>query len=474
MKKIFIYGTFNVLHPGHQRLFRFAKELGGKLIVGVNSDRILNTISFFKEKYRIEGVKNNIWVDEAFILDENVNDYLLKVQPDYVVKGREYENETNSELEVINKYGGKLIFNSGEATFSSFEIYDNQSSLSHKRINIYPKEFSERHNFDKENLKDIIYKFKDLKICVLGDLIIDEYVICNALGMSQEDPTLVVSPFDYKKFVGGAGIVSMHAASLGAKVNFFTVCGKDDTLLFAKSNLKKAKVNAFIAVDEKRPTTLKQRFQVDGKTLLRVSHLHQDTIDNDTQNKIFNNFFKNVDKYDLIVFSDFNYGCLPQALVDRITEVAIEKKIKIVADSQSSSQIGNIARFKNMDLITPTEHEARTSLRNHDDGLVTLAEKLQQKSNSRNIILKLGSEGVVINIENAKNISKTDRISALNISPVDVAGAGDSMLITSAMSMAVGADPWISACLGSIAAGIQISKLGNIAIKTSELIREIE
>ena len=120
MKKIFIYGTFNVLHPGHQRLFRFAKELGGELIVGVNSDRILNSISFFKEEYRLEGVKNNIWVDKVFILDKEVNDYLKEQKPDVVVKGREYENKFNIEAETINKYGGKLIFNSGEATFSSF------------------------------------------------------------------------------------------------------------------------------------------------------------------------------------------------------------------------------------------------------------------------------------------------------------------------------------------------------------------
>ena len=126
-----------------------------------------------------------------------------------------------------------------------------------------------------------------------------------------------------------------------------------------------------------------------------------------------------------------------------------------------------------MDLITPTEHEARTSLRNYDDGLVVLAEKLQKKSGSKNIILKLGPEGILIHIDKPKNISKTDRIPALNKSPIDVAGAGDSMLITSSMATAVGADPWISACLGSVAAGIQISKLGNVAIKPEEIIREI-
>ena len=162
-------------------------------------------------------------------------DYLIEKKPDIVVKGREYENKFNLESETIKKYGGKLIFNSGEATFSSFELNNPKIIHKNRKINQFPLEFSKRHNINPDTLEDIILKFKKLKVCVFGDIIIDEYVICNPLGMSQEDPTIVVSPYDYKKFVGGAGIVSMHASSLGAKVDFFTVAGQDDSLNFAKS-----------------------------------------------------------------------------------------------------------------------------------------------------------------------------------------------------------------------------------------------
>ena len=73
-----------------------------------------------------------------------------------------------------------------------------------------------RHSIDKKKIINLIKSFKDKKVCVVGDLIIDEYITCEALGMSQEEPTLVVTPLDSSKFLGGAAIVAAHAAGLGA------------------------------------------------------------------------------------------------------------------------------------------------------------------------------------------------------------------------------------------------------------------
>ena len=66
-----------------------------------------------------------------------------------------------------------------------------------------------------------------MKVCIVGDLIVDEYITCNPLGMSQEDPTIVVTPVEEEQFLGGAGIVAAHAVGLGASVDFFSVVGSD-------------------------------------------------------------------------------------------------------------------------------------------------------------------------------------------------------------------------------------------------------
>ena len=121
-KTIFVSGNFNILHPGHLRLLRFASELGDKLIVAVNSDQRGGDGVLVPEALRLEGLKANIWVDEVFIMDNPVTETIYQIKPDIVVKGKEHEDLINPELDAVESYGGKLIFSSGEVIFSSLDL----------------------------------------------------------------------------------------------------------------------------------------------------------------------------------------------------------------------------------------------------------------------------------------------------------------------------------------------------------------
>ena len=320
----------------------------------------------------------------------------------------------------------------------------------------------------------MVEQFSQLKLCVVGDLIVDEYITCDPLGMSQEDPTIVVTPVDSTRFVGGAGIVAAHAAGLGASVKFYSVTGDDVSRDYVLDALEVAGVEAHLLVDGSRPTTLKQRYRSKGKSLLRVSHLHQGAISAPLQIQLLSALEKAMDGADLLVFSDFNYGCLPQPLVEQLVAMAKSRGVLLAADSQSSSQLGDIGRFKGMDLITPTEHEARISTRNREDGLVVLAEQLRQQASAQNILLKLGEEGLLVHAADESGDSwLTDRVDALNSLAKDVAGAGDSLLIASAMTLACGGAIWEAACLGSLAAAIQVGRVGNTPLRAEELLREL-
>jgi sugar/nucleoside kinase (ribokinase family) len=160
-------------------------------------------------------------------------------------------------------------------------------------------------------------------------------------------------------------------------------------------------------------------------------------------------------------------------LINRIIEYAKKRNICLTADSQISSQIGDITKYKDINLLSSTEFEARTSLKNTNDGLVILSEKLRKITNNLNIILKLQEDGVFIHAANKdKNIKseyENDEIYAINKSPVDTAGAGDSMLVATSLSLALGKDIWTSTLLGNFAAAIQISRYGNQPIKLTEL-----
>jgi len=474
-KIVLVSGRFNVVHPGHLRLLRFAKECGGRLIVAVESDRLAGNAAHVPDHLRLEGVACNSYVDEAFLIDSPVDEIIKKLRPDLVVKGKEHENRNNPEKAILDSYGGELLFSSGETVFSSLDLMRQEFSEAGSKTIKLPHEYLKRNKIGKTQLAQLCKSFSKLRVVVVGDLIVDEYITCQPLGMSQEDPTIVVTPIDSSRFVGGAGIVAAHAAGLGAKVDFVSVSGMDASRDFAIEKLTEYNVGTIILEDKSRPTTLKQRYRCNGKSMLRVSHLHQGAISLELQKKIISELAIIMKDVDLLVFSDFNYGCLPQTMVELVICLAKENNVMLAADSQSSSQFGDISRFRGMDLITPTEREARLAVRNQEDGLVVLAEKLQQLSNAKHILLKLAEEGLLVqtwrDIENGTNT--TDQVPALNSNPKDVAGAGDSLLIVSSLAMASGASIWEAGCLGSMAAAIQVGRVGNTPLQLEQLLSEI-
>ena len=472
---VLVSGAFNVLHPGHLRLLRFAKECGDQLIVAVNSDRIAMGGAYVPEDLRLEVVQSNNWVDEAFLIDEPIAQVIARLQPNIVVKGKEHETQYNPELSVLEVYGGRLIFSSGETVFSSIDLLRSEFLQSKSGVIELPTDYMKRHSISIERLLSLINSFSRLKVCVIGDLLVDEYITCEALGMSQEEPTLVVTPLDTTRFLGGAGIVAAHAAGLGASALFISVAGNDMHSTFARGALEQAGVTSHLLIDDSRPTPHKQRYRSKGKSLLRVNHLHQRSISVALQAQLQKQFELIVPGIDLLVFSDFNYGCLPQALVHSLIGVANSQKVRLAADSQSSSQVGDISRFRGMDLITPTEREARISTRNHEEGIVVMAEQLRKQALANNILIKLGEEGVLVHAgETDPHFGLDDRISALNSAPKDSSGAGDSMLISSAMTLASGGNIWEAACVGSLAAAIQVGRMGNIPLSAHELLQEIK
>ena len=397
---------------------------------------------------------------------------MIKYKPDYVIKGKEHEYERNEELKVLEKLGGKLIFAPGDITFRSSGLIKDELKLEKRDIGRDENAFLKRHKITKHVCSEYLSKIKKVRAIVIGDSILDEYISCEAIGMSQEDPTIAVKPIDHQIYLGGAAIVAGHGASLGANVKFISVAGKDKYAKILKVKLKKLNMKYSIFDDISRPTCLKKRYRANDKTLLRVNNIQQNSISMEIQNKIFRTIKKDIRNVDIIILSDFNYGCLPQTLVNKITKLAYENNINIVADSQSSSQIGDIARFKDMNLITPTEREARLSTKDNESGVVEISKKLNEMTNSENIILKLGKEGLIIFAYKDKKIH-TDRIIAMNQNPIDVAGAGDVLLIISSLVLCLGGSIWLSAYLGSIAASIQVGKLGNKPLNMMELKSQI-
>jgi len=472
---VFVSGTFNIVHPGHLRLLRFAAECGDYLVVGVLSEGLAANAQLSQEM-RLEGVAAISWVNQAFVLNDTPESFVAELKPTAVVKGKEHENAYNPELAVVQSYGGKLLFGSGDTTFSSLELIRKETELINHSSIIRQGEFIDRHRISIANLASALDQMHSLKVCVIGDTIVDDYIQCDPLGMSQEDPTIVVTPIMTERFIGGAAIVAAHARHMGARsVDFLSVIGDDAAGKHVSEKLDLYGVDANLVKDDSRPTTLKQRYRAGNKTLLRVSHLRQHKISRSLQQRVLDRLKSILADTDLVIFSDFNYGALPQELVDQVTKECRHRSIMMAADSQSSSQFGDVSRFRGATLLTPTEREARIAMANYEDGLVVIAEALRQRADADNIAITLGAEGVLIHAKvTEKGQWLTDRLAALNTAPKDVAGAGDCLLVCAAMAMAVGRSVWEALYLGSLAAACQVGRIGNVPLSATELLVEID
>ena len=472
-KIVFVSGNFNIIHPGHLRLLKFAAELADHLVVGVNNDHAEGVQ--VPSALRLEGIQAVSLVDYSFILTTSVEETIKFIKPSIVVKGNEYKDSYNTESAAVESYGGTLVFSSGEIKFSSMDLLKKDIYETKGVFIEHSSEYLSRHPVTKEDGVEVFDRIRNLRVLVIGDTIVDEYITCEALGMSREDPTIVVSPIATTRFIGGAGIVAAHARSLGADVKMFSVLGSDDTAQYALEKLKEYDVKLDFVVDEKRPTTLKQRYRSQSKTLLRVSHLRQTDISEKLTNELVKKIESQLDDTDLIIFSDFNYGCLTQSLIDKLNVICQDKNVKMVADSQSSSQIGDVSRYLNTEFLTPTEHEARLALSDFSSGLVVLAEKLRKKAAAKNILLTLGAEGILVHSADINQSGRRDdRIPALNLAPKDTSGAGDSFLTCASLVYCSGESIWRSAYFGAMAAAVQVSRIGNIPITPENILRQMK
>ena len=195
-------------------------------------------------------------------------------------------------------------------------------------------------------------------------------------------------------YIGGAAIVARHLAATGAKVYFSTVLGDDSLKNFVIDGLKNDKVAILPIIDNTRPTTNKNVIISSGYRLLKI-----DTLDN---RPIFKKHMEQISKHikksnaKSIVFSDFRHGIFNKQSIPLFT-ASINPNVLKVADSQVASRWGNITEFKEFDIITPNEREARFALADQDSTVGALASKICELSQCKILFLKLGEKGLFVN-----------------------------------------------------------------------------
>ena len=168
--------------------------------------------------------------------------------------------------------------------------------------------------------------------------------------------------------------------------------------------------------------------------------------------------------------SDFVYGVITEDILNEIRFLSKKYDFPIFGDLQCSSQVGDVTHLKDFSLLCPNEKETRIALRDNESGLEELSNKLKDITNVEKLIMKLGGEGFIA-------YDKNSRIShvfpALSVNPVDVAGAGDSLLAAMSIALASNQSLVCSSAIACCIASIAVETMGNLPISKEKLISKI-
>jgi bifunctional ADP-heptose synthase (sugar kinase/adenylyltransferase) len=475
---IMCHGVFDVVHPGHVRHLLYAKSKADVLVGSVTADRHITKGTHrphVPEELRAVNLAAFEMVDYV-VIDPNEKPLqnLAVIQPDYFAKGFEYNAaglspKTAEEEEVVKSYGGELLFTPGDVVYSSSALINlAPPSVKMEKLQL----LMERFGLTFKDFRDVVAKMVGHRVHVVGDTIIDSYTHCAMIGGQTKTPTMSVLYERKVDYVGGAGIVAKHLIAAGAKVTFSTVLGDDALKEFTLDDLRAAGVEVRAVVDKSRPTINKNAIVVGGYRLLKV-----DTLDNrsisDTVLGTITDAIRAIPA-DAVVFSDFRHGMFNRRTIPELVS-AIPGGVFRVADSQVASRWGNITEFKEFDLITPNEREARFALADQDSGIRPLASRLYDEAKCRLLMLKLGERGVLACRDaDHEALDSFFVIDSFVENLVDAVGAGDALLAYSTLAMLVSKNDAIATTLGTVAAACECERDGNVPITPNDVLAKLD
>src|SRR5690242_718687 len=218
-KVIMCHGTFDVVHPGHVRHLLYAKTKADILVASLTADVHImkgNLRPYVPEELRAINLAALEMVDYV-IIDREATPLknLASIQPDYFAKGYEYtagqvHPKTQEEINVLESYGGEMIFTPGDIVYSSSALLElAPPSISVEKLMV----LMQAEGVTFKDLRDTLVKIKGLRVHVIGDTIVDSYTYCSMIGGMTKTPTMSVRYEKKVDYSGGAAVVAKHLRS---------------------------------------------------------------------------------------------------------------------------------------------------------------------------------------------------------------------------------------------------------------------
>ena len=296
------------------------------------------------------------------------------------------------------------------------------------------------------------------RILVVGDLMIDDYLIGSCERISPEAPVQVVKVEKQKRLLGGAGNVVNNLLALGAEVGVLSVVGDDSDGVWLEERLKQRGVKEVMLFKEQRPTTKKSRIIASNQQIVRVDFEEVRAIEAQTQKRLFEAFCKMVEHYDIVLFSDYDKGLFTKELTPKL--IAASSK-KVLVDPKR-----DFFKYKGAYLLKPNKKEAEQASGikiSDEESLQRAGWKIKEELKLQKLIITLSEEGMALFDDSFRKIPTVAK------EVYDVTGAGDTVLAALGFMLSQKKSLDEAAHFANLAAGVVVGKLGAATASLEEI-----
>ncbi len=322
------------------------------------------------------------------------------------------------------------------------------------------------------NTEKILNNASGKFICIIGDVMLDQYLLGEVTRISPEAPVQVFETRESEPKLGGAANVSLNIKSLGADPFLIGVVGNDSNAeILKKVMIQNNQTIDGLITEESRPTTCKTRVIADSHHLIRIDSESKKDISKETQKRIFDLLNKNAEKIEVIILQDYNKGVLTKDVIKEVIDFSRTNSIKVLVDPK----FDNFFEYKDVFLFKPNKKEIEEAFGKKAKALIeiqNIGKELLNKINCKYLVCTLGENGIMMFENNDREILiSTFNTRARNVA--DVSGAGDTVISTIAVAISGGASVKDAVTISNFAAGIVVEEVGIVPIEKESLIKQI-
>lgn len=321
------------------------------------------------------------------------------------------------------------------------------------------------------NLEAIFNSFNKMKVAIVGDVMVDSYVMGKVHRMSPEAPVPVLLLDKEEHRLGGAANVALNLKALGAEVYLCSVIGTDALATNFQQLLTEAKIqNDEIIQSDDRKTTVKTRVLSGTQHVLRIDQEDTCDISNTLEDALINATKHRIDLgIDALIFEDYNKGVLTHRVITELIAYAKEKGVKTTVDPKKN----NFLSYRGVTLFKPNLKEIKEGLElsidviKHPNSLVDGAKKLRDKLQHELTLITLSEHGVFIENGNTWKI-----IPAHLREITDVSGAGDTVISVATLCLIAGMNITEIAAIANLSGGLVCEHSGVVSVNKEALLHE--